>query len=134
MEAIDLLTNAIGCLLFRPRSSGNLEGTFRETGTVAALGPKRTKARILIIGTGNTGWTNVWRYGDDTNYHMTNLGGTYRTLDNVDGRCELEQGILSQVSAPTPSVRFRISDPFVCIDRMQHGMKRLEPFSMGSEG
>jgi hypothetical protein len=28
---------------------------------------------------------------------MTNLGGTFRTLDNVDGRCELEQGILSQV-------------------------------------
>jgi hypothetical protein len=56
----------------------------------------------LMEGTGNTGWTNVWRYGDKTNYHMTNLGGTFRTLDNVDGRCELEQGILSQV-CPSPS-------------------------------
>lgn len=54
----------------------------------------------LTKGTGNTGWTNVWRYGDKTNYHMTNLGGTFRTLDNVDGRCELDHGILSQVSAP----------------------------------
>lgn len=57
-----------------------------------------SEALEITIGTGNTGWTNVWRYGDKTNYHMTNLGGTFRTLDNVDGRCELEQGILSQVS------------------------------------
>jgi hypothetical protein len=70
-----------------------------------------TEVGELITGTGNTGWTNVWRYGDKTNYHMTNLGGTFRTLDNVDGRCELEQGILSQVSATSPSILFRISDP-----------------------
>jgi hypothetical protein len=44
------------------------------------------------------GWTNVWRYGDTTNYKLTNLGGTFRTLDQIDGRCELDNGILSQVS------------------------------------
>ena len=43
------------------------------------------------------GWTNVWRYGDETNEHMSNLGGTFRTLDGVDGRCRLDDGVLSQV-------------------------------------
>ncbi|KAJ5782685.1 hypothetical protein N7457_004459 [Penicillium paradoxum] len=35
---------------------------------------------------------SVWRYGTQ----VTNLGGTARTLDKVDGRMELEQGILSR--------------------------------------
>lgn len=42
------------------------------------------------------GWTNVWRYGDSSNYKLSNLGGTARTLDLIDGRCPLENGILSQ--------------------------------------
>lgn len=49
-------------------------------------------------GDGNTGWSNVWRYGDDSNHHWSNLGGTFRTLDNVNGRCKLDDGVLSQVS------------------------------------
>ncbi|MGH3372376.1 MAG: TIM-barrel domain-containing protein, partial [Nocardioidaceae bacterium] len=34
---------------------------------------------------------SVWRFGQ----HMQNLGGTARTLDNIDGPCELEDGVLS---------------------------------------
>ena len=50
------------------------------------------------IGGNNQGWSNVWRDGDPVQYtqKVTNLGGTYRTLDNVDGRCPLDPGILSQ--------------------------------------
>lgn len=44
------------------------------------------------------GWTHIWRYGDKNNAQWSNLGGTYRTLDEVDGRCQLDTGILSQVS------------------------------------
>lgn len=42
------------------------------------------------------GWTHVWRWGDTSNYKSTNLGGTFRTLDRIDGRCELDNGILSE--------------------------------------
>ncbi|MFD0704207.1 TIM-barrel domain-containing protein [Alloscardovia venturai] len=35
---------------------------------------------------------NTWHYGDDA---PGNLRGTYRTLDTIDGRCELEEGVLS---------------------------------------
>jgi hypothetical protein len=76
----------------------------------------------LTLGTGNTGWTNVWRYGDKTNYHMTNLGGTFRTLDNVDGRCELEQGILSKVSVLSHLIQCRIGVKIVVETRSSHGM------------
>lgn len=37
-------------------------------------------------------WGADWQYGETTQ----NLGGTARTLDGVDGRCELEPGILSR--------------------------------------
>jgi hypothetical protein len=90
-----------------PEGAGDLEEVYRETGTETALAAKRINAWMLMIGTGNTGWTNVWRYGDKTNYHMTNLGGTFRTLDNVDGRCELEQGILSQVRDLSSLIQIR---------------------------
>lgn len=51
----------------------------------------------LMAGWENKGWTHEWRYGD-RHFKMTNLGGTYRTLDRIDGRCDLGDGILSQVS------------------------------------
>ncbi|MGH3372801.1 MAG: TIM-barrel domain-containing protein, partial [Nocardioidaceae bacterium] len=35
---------------------------------------------------------NMWRFGQS----VANLGGTARTLDDVDGACELEDGILSR--------------------------------------
>ncbi|HIU57321.1 MAG TPA: DUF5110 domain-containing protein [Candidatus Ornithomonoglobus merdipullorum] len=35
---------------------------------------------------------HVWRYGAS----CSNMGGTARTLDNVDGECELEEGIMSR--------------------------------------
>jgi alpha-glucosidase (family GH31 glycosyl hydrolase) len=34
---------------------------------------------------------NIWRYGDK----IENLGGTTRTLDEVDGECELDDGLFS---------------------------------------
>ncbi|KAI1065025.1 hypothetical protein LB507_000762 [Fusarium sp. FIESC RH6] len=40
----------------------------------------------------NTLWGADWRYGETPQ----NLGGTARTLDGVNGRCELEPGILSK--------------------------------------
>ncbi|KAM0480741.1 hypothetical protein ACHAP7_004977 [Fusarium lateritium] len=40
----------------------------------------------------NTLWGADWRYGETPQ----NLGGTARTLDEVNGRCELEPGILSR--------------------------------------
>jgi alpha-glucosidase (family GH31 glycosyl hydrolase) len=37
------------------------------------------------------GWGRLWRYG----HSISNLGGTARTLDEVDGECPLEPGVLS---------------------------------------
>lgn len=39
-------------------------------------------------------WMHTWRYG----FFPQTLGGTCRTLDGVDGRTKLEEGILSPVS------------------------------------
>lgn len=38
-------------------------------------------------------WGDEWRYGDSSD---DNLGGTARTLDMVDGRCDMGSGILSR--------------------------------------
>lgn len=38
--------------------------------------------------------TSEWRYGQSD---RENLGGTARTLDEVDGRCDLGTGIISKV-------------------------------------
>ncbi|KAH7129069.1 putative alpha-xylosidase [Dactylonectria macrodidyma] len=38
-------------------------------------------------------WGAVWRYGDEP---QDNLGGTARTLDLVDGRCDMDIGVLSR--------------------------------------
>ncbi|NEG70110.1 alpha-glucosidase [Bifidobacterium sp. BRDM6] len=42
-------------------------------------------------------WANTWTYGDSSEGHGPggNLKGTARTLDEVDGRCELEDGVIS---------------------------------------
>nr|POE62868.1 alpha-xylosidase [Quercus suber] len=40
-----------------------------------------------------TSWGAEWRYGQ---IPQENLGGTARTLDDVDGRCDMGQGILSR--------------------------------------
>jgi hypothetical protein len=40
-----------------------------------------------------TEWGNDWRYG---NAAEDNLGGTARTLDGVDGRCDIGEGIISK--------------------------------------
>ncbi len=37
------------------------------------------------------GWGRVWRFAEP----LSNLGGTARTLDEVDGECPLEPGVLS---------------------------------------
>ncbi|KAM5350550.1 hypothetical protein ACJ41O_007055 [Fusarium nematophilum] len=47
---------------------------------------------VISFNNKNTLWGADWRYGEVPE----NLGGTARTLDGVDGRCELEPGILSR--------------------------------------
>ncbi|KAM0426633.1 hypothetical protein ACHAPT_007949 [Fusarium lateritium] len=47
---------------------------------------------VVSFSNKNTLWGADWRYGEVPQ----NLGGTARTLDGVDGRCELEPGILSR--------------------------------------
>lgn len=42
-------------------------------------------------------WGSQWRFGLDEEFEgMRNLGGTARTLDGVNGRCELEKGIMGR--------------------------------------
>ena len=42
-------------------------------------------------------WGSQWRYDDDPNAPQgQNLGGTARTLDGCDGRCELGLGVISR--------------------------------------
>jgi alpha-glucosidase (family GH31 glycosyl hydrolase) len=50
-----------------------------------------TAAGLSVHLLGSRSSDNVWRYGE----RLRNLGGTARTLDEVDGRVELEPGILS---------------------------------------
>lgn len=40
----------------------------------------------------SSGWQNYWHYGEQ----LENLGGTARTLDNVNGACSLENGVLAR--------------------------------------
>ncbi|UPK97180.1 hypothetical protein LCI18_008115 [Fusarium solani-melongenae] len=47
---------------------------------------------VVSFSNKNTLWGADWRYGEVPQ----NLGGTARTLDEVNGRCELEPGILSR--------------------------------------
>ncbi|KAJ4266279.1 hypothetical protein NW762_004263 [Fusarium torreyae] len=47
---------------------------------------------VVSFSNKNTLWGADWRYGETPQ----NLGGTARTLDEVNGRCELEPGILSR--------------------------------------
>lgn len=48
---------------------------------------------IISFNNKNTLWGADWRYGEKV---PENLGGTARTLDEVNGRCELEPGVLSR--------------------------------------
>lgn len=47
----------------------------------------------VTFGAKVTLWGAEWRFGSED---PSNLGGTARTLDEVDGRCDMGQGILSQ--------------------------------------
>lgn len=47
--------------------------------------------RVQVLGTAGF-WNNVWHYGDE----LRDLKGTARTLDTVDGACELGYGLVSQ--------------------------------------
>ena len=42
-----------------------------------------------------TDWGTEWRYGLESR-EGRNLGGTARTLDMVDGRCDMGNGVLSR--------------------------------------
>jgi alpha-glucosidase (family GH31 glycosyl hydrolase) len=53
-----------------------------------------TPAGLSVQVRGNvSNYRSVWRYGE----RVRNLGGTARTLDDVDGRIELEPGVVSRV-------------------------------------
>ena len=61
---------------------------FRLNYNKKEFNPRGLKAQVL----GNTGfWNNVWLYGDE----LRDLKGTARTLDTVDGACELGHGLVS---------------------------------------
>ena len=54
-----------------------------------------TPAGLSVQARGNvSNYHSVWRYGETP---RSNLGGTTRTLDDVDGRAELDPGIVSRV-------------------------------------
>jgi alpha-glucosidase (family GH31 glycosyl hydrolase) len=62
---------------------------FRLVYDRAAFSP----AGLSVQARGNvSNYHSVWRYGE----HLRNLGGTARTLDDVDGRIGLEDGVLSR--------------------------------------
>uniref|UniRef100_UPI0039F12184 glycoside hydrolase family 31 protein n=1 Tax=Sinomonas sp. G460-2 TaxID=3393464 RepID=UPI0039F12184 len=52
---------------------------------------------IKVLG-GVSNYHSVWHYGEP---EETNLGGTARTLDGVDGPCELEPGLMSRYGFAT---------------------------------
>src|SRR3954468_1240328 len=57
-------------------------------------------------------YRSVWRYGEP----LRNLGGTARTLDDVDGRAPLEPGILSRVGiAELDDSRSFLFEPDGCV-------------------
>ncbi|KAK4689032.1 hypothetical protein P7C73_g1077, partial [Tremellales sp. Uapishka_1] len=55
-------------------------------------GPFTANSLTLQVLGGVTDWKSRWRYGQPA----PNLGGTSRTLDDVDGRMPLEPGVLSR--------------------------------------
>ncbi|WP_455616371.1 TIM-barrel domain-containing protein [Eisenbergiella sp.] len=62
---------------------------FRLNYNKKEFNPRGLRVQVL----GNTGfWNNVWHYGDE----LRDLKGTARTLDTVDGACELGHGLVSQ--------------------------------------
>ena len=55
-------------------------------------------AGLTIRLAGPYGYHSQWRYGipnEPNIYHLGNLGGTARTLDMIDGACELEDGLVA---------------------------------------
>lgn len=48
---------------------------------------------IVHFNAKNTEWGAPWRFGTPS---VMNLGGTARTLDDFDGRCDMGQGVLSK--------------------------------------
>jgi alpha-glucosidase (family GH31 glycosyl hydrolase) len=62
-------------------------------------GREFTPGGLMVTPVGGTSYHQIWRYGEkrhDWNVPI-NLGGTARTLDAVDGPCELEPGIMATV-------------------------------------
>jgi alpha-glucosidase (family GH31 glycosyl hydrolase) len=66
-------------------------------------------------------YRGVWRYGEPA---LGDLGGTYRTLDDVDGRVELEPGVLSRfgIAALDDSRSFLFSDDGWVAPRREDGI------------
>ncbi len=56
-----------------------------------------TPGGLSVTPSGGRGYRSTWHYGIDQTWFQrsANLGGTARTLDEVDGPCPLEPGIMS---------------------------------------
>lgn len=76
-----------------------------------------TSSGLSVKGRG--GYHSVWRYGKPFENPFAelfakpiNLGGTTRTLDTVDGRCELDDGVLSDlgIAVLDDSASFLVGD------------------------
>lgn len=79
------------------------------------------RMNLLMCGTedGVVG-TSEWRYGQND---PENLGGTARTLDDVNGRCDLGHGVVSKVSRCQTSS----TSSLTCTERNQrHRRYRLD--------
>ena len=79
--------------LFLPDATISLELVTRRLRLVYDRGPFTAAGLSVTVIPAVTNHGNVWRFGEPV---RGDLGGTARTLDDTDGRAELEPGILSR--------------------------------------
>ncbi|KAL1992155.1 hypothetical protein VTN49DRAFT_4187 [Thermomyces lanuginosus] len=80
-----------------------------------------------------TEWSKPWRYGvqgDDDEGQKFNLGGTARTLDLCDGRCDMGHGILSRAGYAVldDSTSMLFDGDFVAARRTGAGKDRIDGY------
>ncbi|KAL1885454.1 hypothetical protein Plec18167_000948 [Paecilomyces lecythidis] len=81
---------------------------------------------VVHFNSKHTNWGAPWRYGDPEKH---NLGGTARTLDDCDGRCEIGKGIISRAgyAAIDDSDSMLFDGDFVA-GRSREGVSRLDMY------
>ncbi|KAL1976828.1 hypothetical protein VTN31DRAFT_3110 [Thermomyces dupontii] len=80
-----------------------------------------------------TEWSKPWRYGvkgDNDEGQKFNLGGTARTLDLCDGRCDMGHGVLSRAgyAALDDSTSMLFDGDFVAARRNGAGTDRIDGY------